>query len=162
MERKTAFRFPPVLQDPPTPRAPRHWAIALGLAFVFGAAGIAKLMGAEPMAERFASWGYPMAFMYLVGVLEIAGAALLLMPNSGRAGSALLAVLMFGAIVTHLVAAEFLLAAAPTVMLIIIVAFSNAEGRRGVEDPTKKGITKEPKKRSAARGPVSVAEESLS
>ncbi len=77
------------------------------LAAIFAASGIAKLLALPFEVEAFARWGYPPAFMVLVGALEVAGAAGLLVPRLSALASACLAALMLGAIGTHLLHAEW-------------------------------------------------------
>ena len=85
------------------------WAGAIFLAVAFVAVGISKLGGASAIrwGERFGQWGYPANAHYVVGALEILGGLGLLIPRWRRAGSLTLAVLMMGALCTHVVHAEF-------------------------------------------------------
>jgi len=83
--------------------------VAIGLLILlFTLQGGAKVMGAEHEVVAFTErWGYPLWFMYAVGVLELAGAAGLLLPSL-RAWAALgLVGLMLGAISTHVRVAEW-------------------------------------------------------
>src|SRR5262249_35612323 len=61
-----------------------------------------KLMGSENWISRFSRWGYPDGFYLAVGVAELAGAALLVVPKLAVAGALLLSVVMVGAAGTHL------------------------------------------------------------
>jgi uncharacterized membrane protein YphA (DoxX/SURF4 family) len=57
--------------------------ISVLLALAFLAAAFAKLTGNEMMVGNFARYGYPLWFMYFVGVAELAGAiGLLLKPTA--------------------------------------------------------------------------------
>ena len=90
-------------------RSAAVWAGAIFLAVVFVAVGFSKLGGASAMgwSERFGQWGYPANTAYVVGVLEILGGFGVLIPRWRRAASLTLAVVMMGALCTHLIHAEF-------------------------------------------------------
>jgi uncharacterized membrane protein len=85
------------------------WMCAIFLAVAFVFVGILKLGGpaAVRWTERFVQWGYPANAQYVVGVLEILGGVGVLIPKWRRAAAATLAVLMIGALGTHVVHAEF-------------------------------------------------------
>lgn len=77
------------------------------LCLVFLAFGVAKLAALPFELEAFARWGYPLWFMYLTGVLEVAGAVGLLIPRLSALASVCLAALMLGAVATHALHAEW-------------------------------------------------------
>ena len=72
----------------------------LTLAFV-GAAG-AKLAGVDMMVETYETIGVGQWFRYLTGIVEIAGAALLWLPNRQVVGAAVLGATMVGAVLAHM------------------------------------------------------------
>lgn len=78
------------------------WAVRILLALAFGAAGIAKLAGVPEMVQVFDAIGFGQWFRYVTGAIEIAGAALLLIPASGFVGGLLLFATMVGGVATHL------------------------------------------------------------
>ncbi|HEX9390369.1 MAG TPA: DoxX family protein [Usitatibacteraceae bacterium] len=78
------------------------WALRLLLALAFGAAGAAKLAGAVQMIQVFDLIGIGQWFRYVTGVVEVAGAVLLLVPSMGFFGGLLLGVTMVFAVATHL------------------------------------------------------------
>lgn len=84
------------------------WAGAILLAVGFVAVGALKLGGVSAMrwGERFDQWGYPANAHYAVGVIEIVGGLAVLVPRWRRAASLTLAVLMVGALGTHVVHGE--------------------------------------------------------
>lgn len=89
------------------------------LALVFFASGAAKLASLEFEIVAFERWGYPLWFMYLVGVIEVAGAALLLPARTRTLASAGLAAFMIGAVGTHVIHGEWgMLAIASAIMLL--------------------------------------------
>lgn len=77
-------------------------AIKALLSFVFVAAGLAKLAGAEMMVQTFEAVGVGQWFRYVTGVIEIAGAAFLWMRGREIYGAGLLACTMAGAVLAHL------------------------------------------------------------
>jgi putative oxidoreductase len=88
------------------------------LAIVFLVSGSAKLLGLNFEIVAFERWGYPKWFMYLTGVLEVMGALGLLIPRLTSLSSACLALLMIGAVWTHLVHSEWPMMAFATVIMI--------------------------------------------
>jgi uncharacterized membrane protein len=78
------------------------WAVRLFLALAFGAAGAAKLAGVPQMVQIFDHIGIGQWFRYVTGIVEITGAILLLVPQTGFFGGLLLAVTMVFGVATHL------------------------------------------------------------
>ena len=100
------------------------------LAIIFLLSGGAKLASLPFEVEVFTRWGYPLWFMYLTGVLEVAGAMGLLVSRLSALAGVCLAGLMVGAVLTHFVHAEW-------PMLVIaasIMSLSASHGWRGRED----------------------------
>ncbi len=84
------------------------WHVLAGaLALLFVMSGGMKFTGAEEMVAKFAEWGYPGWFLYVVGVVEVGGALMLLFPKLRFFGGALLSVTMVGAAATHVAAGEY-------------------------------------------------------
>lgn len=73
------------------------WILALWLAFVFGRAGIAKFDPASGWSRSFERWGFPEWFRLLIGVAEVAAAALILLPRTSAYGAAIMVAVMIGA-----------------------------------------------------------------
>ncbi|MGP1397268.1 MAG: DoxX family protein [Inquilinaceae bacterium] len=104
------------------PAAPRWktwtlWGLQIVAALAFFAAGGSKLAGVEPMVALFDQIGFGQWFRYLTGLLEVTGAALILHPRTAMAGGALLACVMIGAVLTHLV----LIGGSPVPALILLL-----------------------------------------
>ncbi len=93
------------------------WVVAGLLAIAFVGAGAMKLSGAPEMVANFARWGFPDGFVYVTGGIEVLGGLLLLLPRTSPVGVALMIPTMLGAILTHVVAAEFGAIVPPTVLL---------------------------------------------
>ena len=77
------------------------WLVKILLALAFLLAGLGKL-GSEHWAERFASFGYSEGFLYLISGLEVTAGILVLIPALARYGAVMIALIMVGAAVTHL------------------------------------------------------------
>ena len=77
------------------------WIIAAAIAYDFLLQGWRKFDPNGWWAPAFKKWGYPTWFMMLIGVIEVAGALLLLVPKVRHFGAVLLIVIMFGALVTR-------------------------------------------------------------
>lgn len=82
-------------------------AVARLLALIFLVSGGAKLAGLDFEIAAFERWGYPLWFMYLAGIIEVAGACGLLIPRVSALASASLALFMLGAVGTHILHAEW-------------------------------------------------------
>jgi putative oxidoreductase len=78
------------------------WIVKALLAAVFLGAGGAKLFGVPTMVEMFEQVGLGQWFRYLTGFLELLGAVTVLIPATAGFGAVLLAVIMVGATLTHL------------------------------------------------------------
>lgn len=79
------------------------WCVQAFLALVFLNASWAKLMGNPEMVALFTAVGLGEWFRYVTGILEFTGAVLIVVPKTARSGALLIATIMFGALVAHLV-----------------------------------------------------------
>ncbi|ASR35605.1 hypothetical protein BAY61_12030 [Prauserella marina] len=120
---------------------PRTWPTRLGtaaywivaMAFLVGA--VTKYLPGEtffgpPYSVKFADWGYPPWFRFVVGTLELICAALLVIPDRRTrfAGSAALVLLLTGAVTTHIVNQDALsrsLAAPVNLVIVAVIALVN-------------------------------------
>ena len=78
------------------------WIVSGLLALAFLGAGGAKLAGAAAMVQLFGKVGLGQWFRYLTGLLEVTGAFGLLIPRYAFYAAILLALVMVGAVTTHL------------------------------------------------------------
>ena len=78
------------------------WALALILAWFFITSGYPKIIGGDAMANRFMDWGYTKDFAKVIGILEVIGGILVLVPRTAFYSSILFICIMVGAIYTHL------------------------------------------------------------
>ena len=101
--------------------------VLLTLAFLLS--GIMKLTGAEQIRQGFEGWGYPIIFMYFIGLCEVAGAIGLWLRRFSFAAKVCILLLMAGAVLTHLVFDGVGEAVAP-IILIILTAVALALHRK--------------------------------
>jgi putative oxidoreductase len=78
------------------------WVPTLFLVYVFARQGVAKFSEDSGWARAFAVWHFPVWFRILIGSIETAAAALLLTRRTASAGAAMIAVVMLGAMGTHI------------------------------------------------------------
>jgi hypothetical protein len=103
------------------------WILQVTAAAIFLMAGVSKLGGAPQMVETFELVGIGQWFRYFTGGLEVVGAVLLLIPALAGVGAMTMALVMVGAIFTHLFVVGGSPAAAVVLLLTTVVV---ALGRR--------------------------------
>jgi putative oxidoreductase len=106
------------------------WALSILCASLFLFAGVDKFVHFENYVNMFAEMGYAQWFVVVIGVLEMTGAFLLLVPRVAWVGAGLLAVIMVGAVVTVLRAGKGLEAIVPAVVFVILVLIAYARWPR--------------------------------
>lgn len=94
------------------------WALTLLTSLLFIAAAVPKLGGGYSFfSERFQEWGYPGWFELAVGIAEVVSAIFLIIPATAFYAAGVLAVIMLGAIYTHLALGVAAYAILPAIML---------------------------------------------
>jgi uncharacterized membrane protein YphA (DoxX/SURF4 family) len=78
------------------------WGVRIVLALAFAAAGAAKLAGMPQQVVTFDAIGFGQWFRSFIGVVELLGAVLMLVPRTGFFGGLWLGGTMVGAVATHL------------------------------------------------------------
>lgn len=78
------------------------WLPAILLILIFARQGWAKFSDTSGWAVAFRHWGYPDWFRVLIGVLELAAVALLVLGRTAAFGAMIIIVVMLGAWATHL------------------------------------------------------------
>ncbi len=97
------------------------WTLQVLLGGLFVVLGVAKF--GDPSWERkFAGWGYPDGFYMAIGVLEIAGGLMVLVPRVASYGALVIATVMVGAALTHLTHAETQRLIGPLMFLAVAAA----------------------------------------
>lgn len=76
------------------------WMVTLLATAVMGKAGFGKFESTEGWQYWFQRWGYAPWFVYVIGVAELGGALLLLIPRMASYAAALLIAVMIGAFIT--------------------------------------------------------------
>ncbi|GAA3726460.1 putative membrane protein YphA (DoxX/SURF4 family) [Spinactinospora alkalitolerans] len=106
------------------------WALQIPTALFFAlASALPKLIAHPSAVEGFEAMGTGAWFMYLIGVLELAGAVALLIPIlSGLSALAFIG-LMIGAFITQVVMFDGQNAATPIIIMVVMAVI--AWGRRG-------------------------------
>lgn len=79
------------------------WIVRGLIALAFALASLGKLTANPGVLEMFARFGFPDGFHWFIGILELAGAVLLLIPKTRRIAIMMLAAIVIGAAGTHLV-----------------------------------------------------------
>jgi len=97
------------------------WTLQALLGALFVVLGVAKF--SDPSwARKFAGWGYPDGFYMAVGVLEIAGGLMVIVPRVASYGAVVIVTVMVGAVLTHLVHGETHRLISPLMFLAIAAA----------------------------------------
>ncbi|MCW5314716.1 DoxX family membrane protein [Nostoc sp. KVJ3] len=99
------------------------WSFTTILAALFLFVGTLKLTGAEQLVAEFTKFGLPSWFRLFVGVAEIAGAGLLIVPRTTTLGAAELGVLMAGCVFLHFKSGEAP-QSIPAFVLIVLLAIA--------------------------------------
>jgi uncharacterized membrane protein YphA (DoxX/SURF4 family) len=108
------------------------WVVQIVLALAFIGAASGKLLGNPEMVGLYETIGVGQWFRSVTGLLELTGAILIVIPRTKFFGAALLGMIMFGAVLTHL----FILHTAPTApAALLLLAGIVAWGRRGALKP---------------------------
>ena len=92
------------------------WSVQALLALAFVAAASGKLLGKPEMVGLYDAIGIGQWFRYVTGLIELTGAALILVPRARVIGAGLLASTMVGAIATHV----FVLHNSPVAPLVLL------------------------------------------
>src|SRR6266852_1548763 len=84
-------------------RLAADWILRFALTALFVVQGVVKLSGSKAWITRFTAWGYPDHFYLVIGLAEVSGAILLLIPRLTKLGALLLIAVMVGATATHVI-----------------------------------------------------------
>jgi uncharacterized membrane protein YphA (DoxX/SURF4 family) len=95
------------------------WTLQIALAALFAFSGANKLAGDPMMVQLFDAIGWGHWFRYFTGTIEVAGAVGLLAPRLAPLAAILLAGVMIGAVITHL-----LIGGSPAIPIALFVALS--------------------------------------
>lgn len=90
-------------------------------ALFFIQTGIPKLLGTEQMVDMIHELGYPTWILIIIGLLEIIGGIALLIPKTIKYAACGLAIMMIGAVISHLMNGQIFEALIPGQWLIVLV-----------------------------------------
>jgi uncharacterized membrane protein YphA (DoxX/SURF4 family) len=93
------------------------WVLQIAAAGMFLMVGFFKLSGNSQMVGLFEAIGLGQWFRYLTGALEVAGAFLLLIPRTSGLGALMLAGVMVGAVLTHVL----IVGGSPSMAIVLLV-----------------------------------------
>lgn len=100
------------------------WVIRIAFAVLLGIAGSEKFQARGDWVKIFDQIGWGVWFRYLTAVVELLGAALVLIPYTVTLGLALLAGTMIGATVVHVaILKDGAVAAVPAVIACAMIGF---------------------------------------
>lgn len=111
------------------------WIITIFLVLLFLVEGGGKLILDAGTVRTFHKWGYPIWFVFLVGMLEFSGAVLISIPRFALLGAVLLIIDMIGAIVTGVIQGIAPIIFFSAVILLLIVLIGWARRKRFVGWP---------------------------
>lgn len=98
------------------------WIITIAAAAGMALAGVTKFTSSEMWTGLFSGWGYPAAFAYVIGFLEVAGALAFLVPRFATYAGTLIALIMSGAVITILVHDSGMQLSIPATNLVVFAA----------------------------------------
>lgn len=98
------------------------WIFSILLVLSFLLAGVPKLFVVTGWLDKFTRWGYPRWLLPLIGLLEVGGAILVLIPRFAIYGVGVLIAVMLGAAYTHVANREGLAVVRPLIFLCFLVA----------------------------------------
>jgi putative oxidoreductase len=116
------------------------WTLQILFGALFVVLGSAKF-GDPSWVRKFADWGYPDGFYMVVGVFEIAGGLMVLVPRVASYGALVIATVMIGAALTHLVHGEMQRLSGPLMFLAIAAAVAwlrRSSAARPARTPARK------------------------
>ncbi len=114
------------------------WIISALIAYDFVLQGWRKFDPQGWWAPAFENWGYPTWFMILIGVMEVGGAVLLVIPNIRYIGAMMLTLVMIGAVTTkslHKISIDEILYFISTIAtLLLMVGYGFKKRQENVND----------------------------
>lgn len=89
------------------------WIAQVIMGVLFLIASSWKIISHPMAVQNFENWGYPPGFYLIIGLLELVGGILLFHPKTAGYACVILFSVMIGAIITHVVHAEWLILLKP-------------------------------------------------
>lgn len=113
-----------------------HYGAMALITVMFLMAGIAKLIAHESQVQIFETAGYPLWFMYVVGIAELAAAVGLWIARTRLYAAALTGLIMLGAIATNIMNGTYAFIAV-NVLLLLAAAYIIWYERGGLTQRTQ-------------------------
>ncbi|HWC00144.1 MAG TPA: DoxX family protein [Bryobacteraceae bacterium] len=95
--------------------------LALGLAVLFGLAGVIHLAGPAPVRAAYRNWQFPRGFHYVAGIAQSLAALFLAVPETRIWGGILAAMILFVTVVSLLNRRKYLYAV-PAILVMMAIA----------------------------------------
>ena len=96
------------------------WTASVLVGFQMLLAGLPKIFGGQDWARNFELWGYPDWMRVVVGLVEVAGAILLVTPRFSLFAAGALTVIMAGAMYTQFIYGDFAHAVIPMILFVLL------------------------------------------
>ncbi len=77
------------------------WVLTALVSFMLGMSGVSKVVGTEEMTNNFTAMNL-LPYLALLGVVELAGVVLFVIPKTSKYGAVLLSSYLSGAVAIHL------------------------------------------------------------
>ena len=117
-------------------RAVIGWIATILVVGGFVVSAMPKLMGHDLPVGEFAVWGYPGWLRVVVGLLELAGAIMLLFPRYAVPASVCLGVVILGAFYTHISQQEGMEILRPVAYTVfLLLSWLRRRGNPNQQDP---------------------------
>ena len=97
-----------------------NWVLRILLSLGFLLASVGKLTSNPAIVEMFEHWGYPDGFHLVIGIIELLLAILIVIPKTLKIAIVGMAVVLFGALGTHLLNDPILEIIRPLIFLILL------------------------------------------
>ena len=103
------------------------YAVLGVLTLMMGSSGIGKLVSTQEWLIEWDKYGYPLWFMYAIGILQVVGSIMLWLQKTRFWAAALFAVIMVGAVFTHINTGEYIGIPSNVVLLVLsaVVMWAN-------------------------------------
>ena len=100
------------------------WVGSVVVFALVGLSGVSKFLQPSGWNMHFERWGLPAALVPVVGAAEIVGCLLLLVPKTSPMGGFVVAVVMLGATITHLMNGEAIRVPITLALMAIAIAIA--------------------------------------
>ena len=75
---------------------------------MIGSSGVGKLVSTQEWLIEWDKYGYPLWFMYAIGILQVVGSIMLWIQKTRFWAATLFAIIMVGAVFTHINTGEYI------------------------------------------------------